>query len=74
LTLVISVDENDLKLVLERLDAIKFELFHLRAILLSAEEATDEEKKSIKAAKSNIARGKATNLKNYVSEVLDKSS
>jgi hypothetical protein len=66
---VVSVNENELKLVLEKLDTVKLELLRLRAMLLPEEEATAEEKKSIKAAKKELEAGQSTSLKDFVQEL-----
>jgi hypothetical protein len=66
---VVSVNENELKLVLEKLDTVKLELLRLRAMLLPEEEATPEDEKSIKAARKEIAAGKSTSLKDLVQEL-----
>lgn len=46
-----------MKLVLEKLDSVQLEILRLRAMLLSEEEATAEEKKQIAAAKAEIVNG-----------------
>ena len=51
--MTVAIDEDELTLVLERLDTVKLELLRLRAMLLPEEEATDEEKKEIVEAKRN---------------------
>jgi hypothetical protein len=66
---VVSVDENELRIVLEKLDTVKLELLRLRAMLLPEEEATTEEKKLIKAAKKEIELGQSTSLKDFVQEL-----
>ncbi|MCL5876723.1 MAG: hypothetical protein M1540_02805 [Candidatus Bathyarchaeota archaeon] len=67
--MVVTVDENELKLVLERLDTVKLELLRLRAMLLPEEKATAEDKKSIVAAKKEIRAGKTANLQEFVEEL-----
>ena len=52
-----TVSEDELKLVLEKLDTVKLELIRLRAMLLPEEEATDEEKKELAKAKKEIQKG-----------------
>jgi hypothetical protein len=56
-------NKNELDLILERLNAVKLELFRLRAMLLPTEEATDEEIKSIQAAREEIEVGQSINIK-----------
>ncbi len=41
----LTVTESQLKLVLEKSDAVQLELLRLRAMLLPEEELTEEEKK-----------------------------
>jgi hypothetical protein len=65
----VTVNKNELKLVLEKLDTVKLELLRLRAMLLPEEEATEEEKKEIKEAKREIARGSKTNLEDLIKEI-----
>ena len=50
-----TVNKNELRLVLEKLDNVKLELLRLRAMLLPEEEASEEEKQEIKAAWKEIA-------------------
>jgi mRNA-degrading endonuclease RelE of RelBE toxin-antitoxin system/ribosomal protein L29 len=65
----VTVNKNELKLVLDKLDTVKLELLRLRAMLLPEEEATEEEKKEIKEAKREIARGSKTNLEDLIKEM-----
>ena len=62
--LTATVSEDELKLVLEKLDTVKIELIRLRALLLPEEEATDEEKNEIAIAKKEIQKGSKIKLKN----------
>jgi len=61
----VAIDEDELKLVLERLDTVKLELLRLRAMLLSEEEATDEEKKELVKAKKEIEKGSKVKLEEF---------
>jgi hypothetical protein len=65
----VTVDESELKLVLERLDTVKNELLRLRAMLLPEEEATDEEKDAISKAKKEIEKGSKSSLDEYIKEL-----
>jgi len=65
----VRVDEDELKLVLERLDTVKLELLRLRAMLLPEEEATDEEKVAITEAKKELTKGQTTNLDEFIQEL-----
>ncbi|MBS7649227.1 hypothetical protein KEJ17_06280 [Candidatus Bathyarchaeota archaeon] len=55
----ITVTESQLKLVLQKLDAVKLELLRLRAILLP-----EEEKKRLREARKEISEGSTITLKN----------
>ena len=65
----LTVTESQLKLVLERLDAVKLELLRLRAMLLPEEELTEEEKKELEEARKEIAEGSATTLEKLIKEL-----
>jgi hypothetical protein len=65
----VTVGENELKLVLAKLDSVQLEILRLRAMLLPEEEATAEEKKQIKAAKKEIAKGAKVGLADFVQEL-----
>jgi len=65
----VTVNKNELKQVLEKLDTVKLELLRLRAMLLPEEEATEEEKKEIEEAKKEIAKGSKTNLEDLIKEI-----
>ena len=53
--MTVTVNKNELKQVLDKLDNVKLELLRLRAMLLPEEEASEEEKKEIEAARKEIA-------------------
>lgn len=65
----VTVNENELKMVLEKLDSVQLEILRLRAMLLPQEEATVEEKKQIKAAKKEIEKGSKVKLGDFVKEL-----
>ncbi len=65
----VSVKSNELKLVLDRLDDVKLELLRLRSILLPEEEATEQEKREIKKARSEISKGSEVSLQEFVKEL-----
>jgi hypothetical protein len=69
LAVAVTVDENELKLVLEKLDTVKLELLRLRAMLLPEEKATAEEKKAIAAAKKEIENKQTSNLDEFIEEL-----
>jgi len=65
----VTVDKDELQLVLDKLDAVKLELLRLRALLLPEEEATDEEKKELEEARKEIAEGSKIELEDLVKEL-----
>ena len=67
--LTVTVNKNELKQVLDKLDDVKLELLRLRAMLLPEEEATEEEKKEIEAARKEIAKGSKVDLDEFVKEL-----
>ena len=64
-----TVNKNELQLVLDKLDTVKLELLRLRALLLPEEEATDEEKKEIEKARKEIAEGSKIKLEDLIKEL-----
>ena len=65
----VTVNKDELQLVLYRLDTVKLELLRLRALLLPEEEATDEEKKELEEARKEIAEGSTIELEDLVKEL-----
>ena len=57
-----TVNNAEVKLVLEKLDSVQLELLKLRALLLSEEEVSEEEKKKLCAARKEIAKGQKISL------------
>ena len=64
-----TVNKTELKLVLDKLDSVKLELLRLRAMLLPEEEASEEDKKEIAAARKEIAKGSKVDLDDLVKEL-----
>lgn len=64
-----TVNKNELQLVLDKLDTVKLELLRLRALLLPEEEATDEEKKELEKARKEIAEGSKIKLEDLIKEL-----
>jgi len=62
----VTVNENDLKLVLEKLDGVKLEILRLRAMLLPEGKTTEEEEAEIKAAEKEIEKGQKTSLNDFI--------
>jgi deoxyhypusine synthase len=67
--MTVAVNENDLKLVLEKLDGVKLEILRLRAMLLPEEEVTAEERKEIEAAEKEMEKGSKISLKEFLKEL-----
>jgi len=65
----VAVNKNELKLVLDKLDTVKLELLRLRALLLPVEEASEEEKREIEAARMELAKGAKVSLDDLVKEL-----
>lgn len=65
----VTVKNDDLKIVLDKLDIVKLELLRLRAILLPEEEATEQERKEIKKAKREIAKGSKVELQEFINDL-----
>jgi hypothetical protein len=65
----VTVSKHELKVVLDKLDTVKLELLRLRAMLLPEEEASEEEKREIEAARKEIAKGSKTKLDDLVKEL-----
>ena len=65
----VTVNKDELQLVLDKLDTVKLELLRLRALLLPEEEATDEEKKELEEARKEIAEGSTIELEDLVKEL-----
>jgi hypothetical protein len=53
----VTVSESQLRLVLDKLDAVRLELLRLRAVLLPEEELSEEEKKDLDKVRKEIAEG-----------------
>ena len=67
--MTVTVNKNELKIVLDKLDTVKLELLRLRAMLLPEEAASEEEKKEIENARKEIAKGSKTSLEDLVKEL-----
>ncbi len=67
--MTVTVNKNELQLVLDKLDTVKLELLRVRALLLPEEEATDEEKKELEKARKEIAEGSKIKLEELIEEL-----
>jgi hypothetical protein len=65
----VTVSESQLRLVLDKLDAVRLELLRLRAVLLPEEELSEEEKKDLDKARKEIAEGSGVNLEDLIKEL-----
>jgi len=65
----ITVSEEQLRIVLDKLDAVMLEVLRLRAMLLPEEEPTEEEKKEIEEARKEIAEGPCISLEDLSKEL-----
>jgi regulator of replication initiation timing len=65
----VTVTKNELKQVLEKFDTVRLEFLRLRAMLISKEEASEEEKKELEKARKEIAEGSGINLENLLKEL-----
>ena len=67
--MTVTVNKDELQLVLDKLDTVKLELLRLRALLLPEEEATNEEKKELEKARKEIAEGSKIKLEDLIKEL-----
>ncbi len=67
--MTVTINKNELKQVLDKLDDVKLELLRVRAMLLPEEEASEEEKKEIEAARKEIEKGSKVDLDEFVKEL-----
>jgi hypothetical protein len=65
----VTVTESQLRLVLDRLDAVRLELLRLRAMLLPEEELGQKEKEELEKARKEIAKGSGVNLDDLIKEI-----
>ena len=64
-----TVNNAEVKLVIEKLDSVQLELLRLRALLLPEEEVSEEEKKKLCAARIEIAKGQKISLDAFLKEL-----
>lgn len=65
----VTVTENQLRLVLDRLDMVRLELLRLRAMLLPEEELSGKKKKELEKARKETAEGSGVNLEDLIKEL-----
>ena len=64
-----TLTESQLRLVLEKLDAVRLELLRLRAMLLPEEELSEEERRELEDARREIKEGKYIDLEDLIKEL-----
>lgn len=64
-----TLTESQLRLVLEKLDAVRLELLRLRAMLLPEEELSEEERRELEDARREIEKGKYIDLEDLIKEL-----
>jgi len=69
----VTFTEEQLKLVLDKLEHIRIELLKLRAMLLPEEELSGEEEKELAEAKKEIAEGLSISLEDLIKETKNSS-
>lgn len=67
--MTVTVNNAEVKLVLEKLDSVQLELLRLRAMLLPEEEVSEEEKRKLEAARNEIAKGQKISLDDLLKEL-----
>lgn len=65
----ITVTESQLKLMLDKLDMVRLELFRLRAMLLPEEELSGEEAKELEAARKEMTEDSGVPLEDLIKEL-----
>jgi len=65
----VTVNNAEVKMVLQKLDSVQLELLRLRAMLLPDDELSEEEKKKLEAARNEIAKGQKISLDDLVKEL-----
>ena len=65
----VTVTEDQMKLVLHKLDAVRLELLRLRSMLLPEEEISEKERKALDEARKEIAEGSGVNLEDLIKEL-----
>ena len=66
--LVVTLGEDDVKHVVEKLEGLRLELLKLRSMLVSEEKASPEELSEISQARDEIRRGESITLKALLDE------
>ena len=69
MVVTVTVNNDEIKMVLKKLDSVQLELLRIRALLLPEEEISENEKKKLEAARNEIAKGQKINLNDLVKEL-----
>lgn len=69
MTVTVTASNDEVKMVLEKLDSIQLELLRLRAMLLPEEEVSEKEKKKLEAARNEITKGQKISLNHLIKEL-----
>lgn len=63
-----TLGEDQLRSVVEKLEGLRLELVKLRSMLVSEESASPEELEEIRKAREEIRKGESTSLKDILEE------
>ncbi len=66
--MVVTLEEDQLKHVVEKLEGLRLELLKLRSMLLSEEKATPEELEEIGKARDEIRKDESVTLESLLNE------
>ena len=66
--MVVTLGEDQVKHVVEKLEGLRLELLKLRSMLLSEENSTTEELEEISRAREEIRKGESVDLKALLEE------
>jgi len=66
--LVVTLGEDQVKHVVEKLEGLRLELLKLRSMLLSEENSTPEELGEISRAREEIRKGESVGLRDLLEE------
>ena len=70
LGLGITFTEDQLRLVLNKLDMVRLELLRLKATLLPEEELSEEKKRELEAARKEMKEGLSVSLEDLIKEII----
>ena len=67
--MTVTVNNDEVKMVLQKLDSVQLELLRLRAMLLPEEEISGNKKKKLEAVRNEIAKDQKISLEALVKEL-----